>query len=77
MDPSMLIGFLIKDEGDWKHWRDAIRNPPGGKGIIHVADKEPVSMGRGMSNERDGAIDEVETFDTEDDDLEDLGEDRT
>jgi len=70
----MLIGFLIKDEEDWKRWRHDIKNVPGGKSILHVTDKEPVSMGRGMSNERDGAIDEVETFDTEEDDLEDLGQ---
>ncbi|TID13972.1 Importin subunit beta-3 [Venturia nashicola] len=69
MDPSMLLGFLIKDEEDWKRWREDIKSPPGGKTIVHVADKEPVAMGRGMSNERDGAIDEVETFDTEDDDM--------
>jgi cysteine protease ATG4 len=57
MDPSMLIGFLI---------RENIRNFSG-KAIIHVADKEPPQSGSGM--EREGAIDEVETFDTEEDEM--------
>jgi len=74
MDPSMLIGFLIKDEEDWKRWREDIKDVPGSKSIVHVADKEPVGMGRGMGVEREGAIDEVETFDTEEDELDELEE---
>ncbi|KAF8849615.1 putative cysteine protease atg4 [Acephala macrosclerotiorum] len=62
MDPSMLIAFLIRDEKDWKDWRRAVQEVQG-KAVIHVADKEPV-----LSTERDGAIDEVETFDDEEDD---------
>jgi cysteine protease ATG4 len=65
MDPSMLIGFLIRDEEDWKAWRTGITNVPG-KAIVHVADKEPLLSGHGT--ERESAIDEVETFDTEEDD---------
>lgn len=69
MDPSMLIGFLIRDEEDWKAWRKGVADVPGGKSIVHVADKEvPRAAGRGV--EREGAIDEVETFDTEEDDFE-------
>jgi len=64
MDPSMLIGFLIRDEEDWKEWRESVANiPKGQKAIIHVADKEPSAVG-GVSP-RESAIDEVETFDDE------------
>jgi cysteine protease ATG4 len=65
MDPSMLIAFLIRDENDWKEWRRAVREVQG-KAVIHVADKDLALHGIGA--EREGAIDEVETFDDEDDD---------
>lgn len=69
----MLIGFLIKDEADWKNWRKAVGEVPG-KPIVHVHDIESsiASMGSaaGMGTERQSAIDEVETFDTEEDDEE-------
>ncbi|KAK2747275.1 Cysteine protease atg4 [Myotisia sp. PD_48] len=60
MDPSMLIGFLIRDEHDWKDWKNRVRTQPG-KQIIHIFDSElgPTSQG----NEREGALEEVETFD--------------
>jgi cysteine protease ATG4 len=64
MDPSMLIAFLIRDENDWKEWRRATQEVQG-KAVIHVADKDPAL--HGLGTERDGAIDEVETFDDEDD----------
>jgi len=65
MDPSMLIAFLIRDENDWKDWRQAVQEVQG-KAVIHVADQDPAGLGLG--GERNGAIDEVETFDDEDDD---------
>ncbi|RDW67911.1 cysteine protease [Coleophoma cylindrospora] len=64
MDPSMLIAFLIRDESDWKSWRKAVEQAPG-KRVIHIADHDPAA--RNLALERDGAIDEVETFDDEDD----------
>jgi cysteine protease ATG4 len=64
MDPSMLIAFLIRDERDWKEWRQSTQEVQG-KAVIHVADKDPTL--HGMSTEREGAIDEVETFDDSDD----------
>lgn len=64
----MLIAFLIRDENDWKDWRRAVQAVQG-KAIVHVADKDPLLHGRGM--EREGAIDEVETFDDEDEDDDD------
>lgn len=66
MDPSMLIGFLIRDEDDWKKWREAVSTVPG-KPIVHVTDKEPVYAS--VTKERPEAIDEIETFDTEDDEI--------
>jgi cysteine protease ATG4 len=65
MDPSMLIAFLIRDENDWKDWRRTVQEVQG-KAVIHVADQDPAV--HGMGGERHGAIDEVETFDDEDDD---------
>jgi cysteine protease ATG4 len=61
----MLIAFLIRDEEDWRNWREAV-NYVQGKTIIHIADREPALHGMGV--EREGAVDEVETFDDEDDD---------
>jgi cysteine protease ATG4 len=66
MDPSMLIGFLIRNEEDWRLWRKGITDVPG-KAIVHVADKEPPLSGQGT--ERASAIDEVEVLDTEEDDF--------
>jgi cysteine protease ATG4 len=64
MDPSMLIGFLMRDEDDWYKWRHEVEGMRG-KTIIHVADKDPALLGLG--GERDAAIDEVESFDDDDD----------
>jgi len=66
MDPSMLLGFLIKDEADWQLWRKGVAAVPG-KAIIHVHDKQ--NLHTSVVEERQGAIDEVETLDTEDDEL--------
>jgi cysteine protease ATG4 len=65
MDPSMLIGFLIKSEEDWKDWRRRLGEVKG-KAIINVFEKEPPVPGETV--ERKEAVDEVETFDDEDDD---------
>lgn len=65
MDPSMLIAFLIRDDDDWKKWRQAVKHVQG-KGVIHIADKDPAL--HGIGSERDGAIEEIETFDDDEDD---------
>ncbi|KAH9904604.1 hypothetical protein F4778DRAFT_780576 [Xylariomycetidae sp. FL2044] len=62
MDPSMLIGFLIRDEEDWKDWRRSVKHVQG-KAIIHVSDRDPVAH----MSEQGGAIDEVETLSDDDD----------
>lgn len=64
MDPSMLIAFLIRDEDDWRAWREAIGKMHG-KAFVHVADREQSPFGVG--GERDGAVDEVQTLDDDDD----------
>lgn len=64
MDPSMLIAFLIKDDDDWRSWRQGIAKASG-KSVVHVADTEPPLHGHGT--ERSSAVADVETFDDEDD----------
>ena len=68
MDPSMLIGFLIKNEADWEDWKRRIREVKG-KAIVNVFDKEPPVPGE--TRERKEAVDEVQTFDDEDEDEDD------
>ncbi len=63
MDPSMLLAFLIKDETEWKNWRETI-STASGKAVVHVADTEPSLHGQGAG--RPSAVDDVETFDDED-----------
>lgn len=63
MDPSMLIGFLIRDESDWKDWKQRVQSTPG-KPIIHIL--EPGGSTEGMEGtERMEALDEVEALDSE------------
>lgn len=62
MDPSMLIGFLIQNEDDWKRWR-SLNNDLTGKPVVHIADIEPVHLDDDV--ERQSAMDEVETIDDE------------
>ncbi|CAJ0551587.1 Ff.00g055660.m01.CDS01 [Fusarium sp. VM40] len=65
MDPSMLIGFLIRSEDDWQDWKRRVKHVQG-KSIIHVAERNAVLGG---SNEgRESAIDEVETLSDDDTD---------
>ncbi|KAJ5110734.1 hypothetical protein N7532_001269 [Penicillium argentinense] len=62
MDPSMLIGFLIRDQEDWEDWKQRVQNSPG-KPIIHVlADEKQTDQ----SHERLEALDEVEALDDSD-----------
>ncbi|KAH8891687.1 hypothetical protein GQ53DRAFT_746691 [Thozetella sp. PMI_491] len=62
MDPSMLIGFLIRDEDDWHQWKSAVKHVQG-KAIINVSPYDPA---RGSGSARPGAIDEVETLSDDD-----------
>lgn len=69
MDPSMLIAFLFRNEEEWESWRKEVREAPG-KAIFHVLESEGKKgggSGEGTGSGRPGAVDEVETFDDEDD----------
>ncbi|RMZ06370.1 hypothetical protein D0860_05579 [Hortaea werneckii] len=59
MDPSMLLGFLLRDQEDFEAWRKAVGSSEG-KPIVHVHEREP---GYVMGSERPEAVDEVETWD--------------
>ncbi|KAJ5966017.1 hypothetical protein N7481_012731, partial [Penicillium waksmanii] len=63
MDPSMLIGFVIRDEADWKDWKQRVQSTPG-KPIIHILSGAPVEEGPGPG--RMEALDEVEALDDSD-----------
>ena len=66
MDPSMLLGFLVRSKAEFEEWWKAVEGIPG-KAIIHVHDKEPKYV---TGTERPGAVDEVETWDeTGDEDM--------
>lgn len=58
MDPSMLIGFLIRDEDDWDMWKSSV-NHVQGKAIVNVSAHDPAM---GLPSGRAEAIDEVETL---------------
>lgn len=64
MDPSMLMSFLIKDEADWQDWKRRLNEVPGKK-IVNVYAREPPVPG--VTVEREEAVDEVQTFDDEED----------
>ncbi|KAK7943242.1 cysteine protease ATG4 [Apiospora aurea] len=63
MDPSMLIGFLIRDQQDWQDWRRSVKHVQG-KSIIHVSDHDPVAQ----AGEQDSAINQVEAMSDDDED---------
>ena len=65
MDPSMLIGFLIKDEDDWEDWKGRIRSTQG-KPIVHIHNEMQPNSEQG----RKEALDEVEALDDFEDSLE-------
>ncbi|KAH7095207.1 putative cysteine protease ATG4 [Paraphoma chrysanthemicola] len=60
MDPSMLLAFLVTSEADYESWKDGVQSVQG-KCVVHVQEKEPAPRGQ----EREGAIDEVESWDEE------------
>lgn len=58
----MLIGFLIRDEEEWKDWRRGVKHVQG-KNIIHVSDYDPVAQ----FSQRAGAMDQIEALSDDDD----------
>ncbi|KAK0334766.1 Cysteine protease atg4 [Friedmanniomyces endolithicus] len=59
MDPSMLLGFLVRSREEFEEWRRGVEGVVG-KAIVHVHEREP-RYATGV--ERAGAVDEVETWD--------------
>jgi cysteine protease ATG4 len=59
MDPSMLIGFLIKDEDDWADWKNRVQSTTG-QPIVHIIPGQ-LQPARGYA--RAEALDEVEVLD--------------
>ncbi|PKY07678.1 hypothetical protein P168DRAFT_229113 [Aspergillus campestris IBT 28561] len=60
MDPSMLIGFLIRNREDWEDWSSRMSSVQG-KPIIHVVHQ----TAPGCHQTREEALDEVEVLDDE------------
>lgn len=60
MDPSMLLAFLVTSESDYENWKDGVQSVQG-KVVVHVQDHEPAPRGQ----ERESAVDEVESWDEE------------
>lgn len=80
MDPSMLLGFLINSEDEWREWRQTVTAtlPPRErdgetikqKQIVHIHDHEPgygPGTTDGAQGERREAVDEVQSCDESDD----------
>lgn len=61
MDPSMLLGFLIRNEEDWEDWKKRVEAGRG-KPIIHILSYMQPDYGLG----REEALDEVEALDDAD-----------
>ncbi|KAE8375334.1 putative cysteine protease atg4 [Aspergillus bertholletiae] len=57
MDPSMLIGFLVRNESDWEDWKRRIGSILG-KPIIHVFEGAETTYNQGRAE----ALDEVEAL---------------
>lgn len=56
----MLIAFLIRDAQEFEQWKEGVVSVQG-KCIVHVSKTEPPPRGQ----ERESAVDEVESFDEE------------
>ena len=63
MDPSMLIGFLIKSHDDWRDWRSHVEAGEQ-KPIFNFGDHEPVYAD---PTTQESSVDLVVTFDDESD----------
>jgi cysteine protease ATG4 len=64
MDPSMLIGFLIRDEEDWVDWKNALGRIRSMAPVVLAGQQHARS---GAAVERASAIDEVESLSDEND----------
>lgn len=62
VDPSMLIGFLIRSEDEWAQWRRSIKHVQG-KAVISVTDRAAVSS---VDPNPGALVDKVEALSDED-----------
>ncbi|KAJ5469438.1 cysteine protease atg4 [Penicillium diatomitis] len=62
MDPSMLIGFLIKDDADWVDWKNRLQSTPGNPIVQLTTEEPPMHAVHGRME----ALDEVEVLDDSD-----------
>lgn len=56
----MLLAFLVTSAADYDQWKQGVQSVQG-KSVVHVQDCEPPPRGQ----EREGAVDEVESWDEE------------
>ena len=76
LDPSMLIGFLCRDEGEWADFKRRVGELP--RTIFSVQDEPPAwtldsddNMGLESISDPEDEVDEGEVDDEEDDDDDD------
>ncbi|KEQ69484.1 hypothetical protein M436DRAFT_13319, partial [Aureobasidium namibiae CBS 147.97] len=62
MDPSMLLGFLIRDEADYNDWKAAIEATPPTR-IVHVYKEEPSLSGDATDADFERAVLDVQSCD--------------
>lgn len=66
IDPSMLLGFLIKTKEEWDSWKSKIQNPEHKNKIVHISpDENPASL----SNRKPSFV----VYDENGDDFVDVG----
>ncbi|CCH41822.1 putative cysteine protease atg4 [Wickerhamomyces ciferrii] len=66
VDPSMLLGFLIKDENEWIQWKEKVQNSPTKTSVIHIS---PDHTPRDFSNRKPSFV----VYDEDGDDFVDVG----
>ncbi|KAK9465462.1 hypothetical protein V1512DRAFT_249118 [Lipomyces arxii] len=64
MDPSMLIGFLVKDRDDWVNWKEAVAKFKG-RQFIHIYQSEPSFGPTGLDDSHQMPSFEVNSDDPE------------
>ena len=62
----MLIAFLIRDAADWASWKQSMARS-NETSVVRFANSKTSPYDHGA--EREGAVDEVETFDDDEDGL--------
>lgn len=66
VDPSMLLGFLIRDEEEWKSWKSKIQDAENKNSVVHIS---PDHTPRDFSNRQPSFV----VYDENGDDFIDVG----